>query len=88
MTPQQPPNIIQSRALTHGDWATRAQLCQLMQNLARNAPNYDGMYFGHREAIDMIIVKLSRILCGDPNHPDHWRDIIGYAELALNGCKL
>jgi len=33
------------------------------------------------EAIHMICVKLARIVCGDPNHADHWDDIAGYARL-------
>jgi hypothetical protein len=29
-------------------------------------------------------MKMSRILCGNPNEPDHWRDIAGYATLIEN----
>lgn len=35
-------------------------------------------------AIDMIAVKLARICAGDPSFEDHWKDIEGYARLALN----
>lgn len=34
------------------------------------------------ESLDMILHKCGRILSGDPNEPDHWRDIEGYARLA------
>ena len=34
-------------------------------------------------AIDMILVKLSR-LKSNPKNEDHWLDIIGYAVLRLN----
>lgn len=40
------------------------------------------------EAIDMILHKIGRIVCGDPNYVDSWHDIAGYAllvEKILNG---
>jgi hypothetical protein len=34
-----------------------------------------------REALEMIVVKIARIINGDPNCADSWRDIEGYARL-------
>lgn len=34
-----------------------------------------------KDALYMIIVKMSRILNGDPDYADNWRDIAGYATL-------
>lgn len=34
------------------------------------------------ESLDLILTKIARILSGDPNEPDHWRDIEGYARIA------
>lgn len=31
--------------------------------------------------IDMMLMKISRILQGDPDKPDTWHDIEGYARL-------
>lgn len=36
------------------------------------------------EAIDMIVHKISRIVNGDPNYADSWRDIAGYATLVAD----
>lgn len=39
------------------------------------------------EALDMIAVKMSRIVVGDPRYSDNWHDIEGYAritDVALN----
>lgn len=33
------------------------------------------------EALHMICNKIARIVNGDPNHIDSWRDIAGYATL-------
>ena len=34
-----------------------------------------------REAVDMILHKLARVLNGDPNYADNWHDIQCYAKL-------
>lgn len=36
------------------------------------------------EALDMICSKIARILNGDPDYPDNWVDIAGYATLVAN----
>lgn len=36
-----------------------------------------------QESLDMIANKISRILNGDCYYDDSWRDISGYATLAL-----
>ncbi len=35
----------------------------------------------------MICLKISRIVTGDPEHPDNWHDIAGYATLAERECR-
>jgi hypothetical protein len=37
-----------------------------------------------KEALDMIVHKIARILNGNPNVHDHWHDIAGYATLIAN----
>lgn len=39
----------------------------------------------HREALDMMACKISRILSGQSGFEDHWADIEGYARLAREG---
>ena len=36
------------------------------------------------EALEMICHKIARIVAGDPDFADHWRDIAGYATLVAN----
>jgi hypothetical protein len=40
----------------------------------------------HKEALDMIALKLSRILSGQANFKDHWLDLSGYSLLAAEAC--
>lgn len=36
-----------------------------------------------QEAVDMILHKLGRIVNGDANYIDSWRDIVGYTQLVV-----
>lgn len=46
-----------------------------------NGRNWGALSPDQREALEMVAVKMSRIVSGDPNFPDHWHDIAGYAKL-------
>jgi hypothetical protein len=37
-----------------------------------------------KEGLEMIAAKISRILNGDPDYPDSWDDIAGFATLVAN----
>jgi len=80
-------NDIQStlteREKTHGDFAENALVMQKLKRVCHAAPNWSSNLTDvQMEAIDMICHKLGRILSGDPNHPDHWLDVQGYARCA------
>ena len=38
----------------------------------------------HREALEMIVHKIARIVNGDPNYIDNWIDICGYSKLVID----
>jgi hypothetical protein len=48
----------------------------------RASPNWIRLTDVQAESLEMIAVKLARILCGDPEYLDHWADVVGYAKLA------
>jgi hypothetical protein len=73
--------ILQEREITHGDFEMKAMWIQeIMQNLI-GLNSYEEMEADKKEAIHMILVKLSRIIYGNHDHADHWDDIAGYATL-------
>jgi hypothetical protein len=49
--------------------------------LLMSGENASALQDYHKEAIHMIIHKLSRMVNGDPNYLDGPRDIVGYAQL-------
>ena len=74
-------NLIAEREVTHGDFPAKARFIQAFKLMIRTAEGYDDLSPAQRESLDMIAVKIGRILFGNPDHPDHWDDIAGYAQL-------
>lgn len=84
--PERDP-LLQERQKTHGDFAMNARISQeLKEIMATRGLPLNGMQAAHREALDMIALKLSRILSGQANFKDHWDDIAGYAKLGSEAC--
>lgn len=77
-------DVIEARESTHGDYVVQATLSAQLKDLARDTPGYHNAGRDQTESIDMILLKISRILTGNPNEPDHWLDIAGYATLVHN----
>lgn len=75
--------LLKERGSTHGDWKTQATFAQNIKTVLGLDTN-PSLRPDEREALEMISVKLSRILTGDAHFEDHWRDIAGYATLAAD----
>lgn len=81
--------LIREREKTHGHWGDTARLAtefKAVLALAMGMRDDRGekpLSPEQREALDMILTKVARIVAGDPNHADHWRDISGYALLGI-----
>ena len=80
-------DVLTERSTTHGSFRDNAMNGQALRNLWRGSDHWASMPVEHRESLDMIACKLSRILSGQSNFQDHWLDIGGYAELARKACK-
>jgi len=77
-------SVIESREESHGDYRVQAALSQAQKDLLRASPGWERLAPDQRETLDMICVKMSRVLNGDPNTADHWLDMAGYATLVHN----
>lgn len=80
-------NLLQERAKTHGDFKAQSKLTQLIKELFRQSQNWSMINSEQRESLDMSAGKIARILCGNPNEPDHWQDIAGYSMLVANSLQ-
>lgn len=76
--------ILEERGSNYGSFKTNALLAQSLKALLRSAPNWVHISDEQREALDMIIHKVARILNGNPEYEDNWLDIIGYVQLTLD----
>lgn len=73
--------ILAERGSRYGVFAENAEIAQEIKQVFRGRFNFCALSHDQREAIDMIATKISRILTGDPNYSDNWRDIEGFARL-------
>jgi len=78
--------LLAERGKTHGDFTVHADITQSLKEVCYEQAKWAELSGSHREAIDMILHKIGRILAGNPDHRDHWDDIAGYARLASDRC--
>lgn len=78
--------VVDERALTYGKFENLAEVSQRFKDslhyflITRNkylAPD-------QQEAMELIFHKFARIVNGDPDHIDNWKDIAGYATLVAD----
>lgn len=81
--------ILEQRGSRYGDFDDHAKLAQNLKNQLAKVGFYKNDKFKsiHREAADMILHKLARIVNGDPDYDDSWVDIAGYATLVADHIK-
>lgn len=75
--------LLAEREKTHGNFAAKTGLIQNIKRLLRFEPGWELLTPSQQEVLDMIATKLGRIMLGNPNEIDHWKDIAGYAMLIV-----
>lgn len=76
-----------ARKSTHGEFRDVAEVAQRFKETARTGKNWSTLSDDKRESLDNMLHKFARILAGDPDHEDHWRDVGGYAKLSQDRLK-
>ena len=77
---------LQERGSTHGDYAKQSKMHDDLLKTMMASDQFLKLNAPQRQALNIIAMKISRILNGDANHKDHWHDIAGYAKLAEDNC--
>jgi len=72
-------DTLAERGKLYGDFTGHSAITTQLKDIVRKHDSRLGSL--HREALDMIMHKIGRILNGDPNYADSWHDIAGYATL-------
>lgn len=76
--------IIQQRHQQYGSYELQAGVAQLIKCAIFETVPLDRrptLSQPQIESLQMIATKISRIVCGNPNNVDSWRDISGYSAL-------
>lgn len=71
------------KCVMQGDLAGADVFINQLDHKALSA-KYTSMHADQMEALEMIAHKIARILNGDPDYEDSWRDIAGYATLVAD----
>lgn len=80
-------DTLNERGSNYGPFGGHAFITQRMKRVMQSHPQYATMSSAHREALEMIVHKIGRIINGNANYPDSWIDISGYAELGNQACE-
>lgn len=75
--------ILAEREKTHGDFKVHSMVSQSLKDCMRRTTGWGSLTHVQREGLEMIMHKISRILCGDSQFKDHYLDVCGYATLVL-----
>jgi hypothetical protein len=73
--------MLEEKNAIHGDFTQDATTAQALKYVMRQGKNWEEMPPWMREALEQMQTKVARILAGDFNHPDHWKDLQGYPRL-------
>lgn len=80
-------STLAERGKTHGNFTDHAVVCQSLKRVMQASPNWATLTDVNKEALEMIVHKIARVLCGDPTHGDNFHDIAGYSVLAERECQ-
>lgn len=75
--------ILAERGSTYGDFTDQSRIEQTLMDTLMAEPGWQGLQPFERSAMQMICVKMARVVNGKP-HEDNYRDMSGYATLAAD----
>ena len=79
--------VLTERGKRYGKFADHAFVAQRIKRAIFSVCERESLAPDQVEALEMIAHKLARIANGDPNYPDSWVDIAGYAKLVADRLK-
>lgn len=78
---------LEERGRNYGEFSDVSETIQSLKEIVRNNERWRRLDPHMKEAIEMILHKIGRIVNGNPRHLDSWHDIAGYAQLAEARCS-
>jgi len=71
-------DTLEERKQKYGSFTMHAKITQNLKRALVDSPNWSTLSDDKKEALEMVVHKIGRILNGDPEYKDSWTDIIGY----------
>ena len=76
--------ILNERGNNYGSFASHAAITQQLKSVMVDTPKWRELNCSQKETLEMVVHKIGRILNGNPNYIDSWKDIVGYAQLVVD----
>lgn len=76
--------VLAQRGPKYGPFIDQASVSQSLKHVMFATPNWRNLAADQREALEMVAMKISRVLVGDHEHIDNFVDVAGYATLVAN----
>lgn len=76
--------ILDERGKRYGAFEDHAAVTQRLKHAMHSHSNWGALWPHQKEALEMIVHKIGRVLNGDPDYLDSWQDIVGYAQLEVD----
>ena len=80
-------SILAERGSRYGRFDAHALVTQRLKQALTSGTNWDFLEPDAKEALEMIVHKMGRILSGDPDYDDSWVDICGYSRLIVDRIR-
>lgn len=80
--PNDVEETLADRGKEYGDYKEMCAIIQRLKRAMHQSLNWESLTHTQTEALEMCATKIGRILTGNPNNPDSWKDIAGYATKA------
>ena len=78
-------DTLKERGKRYGEFKDQSKITQALKDVMTSCGDkYGRLSDDKKEALEMIALKIGRILNGDPEYKDSWRDIAGYATLVAD----
>jgi len=76
--------VLAERGSNYGRYDIQTQISQSLKRVMEHTPRWSDLTDYQRDCLEMWAVKVSRVLNGNPNYVDNWRDMEGYARLVAD----
>lgn len=77
-------DTLAERGARYGVFTEHAKIAQALKEIMWETGGWRRLAPDQKQSLEVIADKVARILNGDPDYDDNWRDIAGYAKLVLD----